>query len=372
MITNELIILIGILGTAILAIFFLVILFYSKQEGLKTISLGSIRGDQKNKPAHNNICKYVSPDGSFECYEQALQGEKHCILHIDFPKDDKEFERIADMKNKKVAEKIGNDDFCFIGAKLGRIVFRNLQIRATEIAFDYANLGDVWFENVHAILTIGVTFDNAIINGLVIFDKKTNIDGEIRFDKAWVGIASFQEAKMMFVSFEEARICQIEFSPDTYIAGLSFRGAEFGCPEFQEEACKVAKNISESQGNREEADYYHYREMEAKRKQKHRFWSFLELPVQYCFGYGVYPSRVFITWFAFILVFASVYWLGNGIEETNSLLECIYFSLLTATTSAYGSFHPASPYQAVVGLESILGIFMWATLIATFARKYMR
>lgn len=102
MITNELIILIGILGTGILVIFFLVILFYSKQEGLKTMSLDFIRGDQKNKPAHN-ICKYVSPDGSFECYEQALQDEKYCILHIDFPKDkeSQEFKRIADMKNKK-------------------------------------------------------------------------------------------------------------------------------------------------------------------------------------------------------------------------------------------------------------------------------
>jgi hypothetical protein len=159
MITNELIILIGILGTVILVIFFLVILFYSKQEGLKTISLGSIRGDQKNKPAHNNICKYVSPDGSFECYEQALQGEKHCILHIDFPKDkeSQEFERIADIKNKKVAEKIGNSDLCFVGAKLNEIVFSNLQIGAGKLGFvdfHYAILGDVLFE--HAISGYGI------------------------------------------------------------------------------------------------------------------------------------------------------------------------------------------------------------------------
>jgi len=207
----------------------------------------------------------------------------------------------------------------------------------------------------------------------VAFDKKTKIDGEINFSRARVGLVSFQEAKTMFVSFENAQIHQyVEFSPEADIAGLSFRGTEFPLAESQEEACRMAKGISENLGDREEADYYYYREMEAKRKLKHPLKSFLEMPVQYCFGYGIYPLRVFFTWFTLILIFALVYWLGNGIEEANSLLECVYFSIQAAVTSGYGAYHLRSIFNIVGSLEVILGIFMWATLIATFARKYMR
>lgn len=207
---------------------------------------------------------------------------------------------------------------------------------------------------------------------MVLFDKKTKIDGEIDFSRARVGLVSFQEAKTMFVSFENAQIYYVEFSPEADIAGLSFRGTEFSLAESQEEACRMAKGICENLGDREEAGYYYYREMEAKRKLKHPLKRFLEMPVQYCFGYGIYPLRVFFTWFTLILIFALVYWLGNVIEEANSLLECVYFSIQAAVMSGNGAYHPRSIFNIVASLEVILGIFMWATLIATFARKYMR
>lgn len=94
------------------------------------------------------------PDSIFKCDERALQGEKYCVLHIDFPKDKQRFERISKMKAEKVVEKIRNGDFFFMGAKLDRVIFNNLEIQAIDITFDYATLSFVAFDNVHAILKI--------------------------------------------------------------------------------------------------------------------------------------------------------------------------------------------------------------------------
>lgn len=90
----------------------------------------------------------------------------------------------------------------------------------------------------------------------MIFDKKTVIEGEISFNQALVNDVSFQKAKTDFIPFEGARIYQIEFSWDANVAGLSFRGAKFIWGAECQEACRVAKDICEDAGDREEADYY--------------------------------------------------------------------------------------------------------------------
>lgn len=126
------------------------------------------------------------------------------------------------------------------------------------------------------------------------------------------------------------------------------------------------------------ADYYFYREMEAKRKQKSRIVRFLEWPFQYIFGYGTKWERVLITWFVVVLGCAFLFWVGNGIEANtlktvNSLWQNIYFSVVTATTLGYGDYHPKPGfYQVLASIEAIFGTFMWAAFIVIFARKYMR
>ena len=108
-------------------------------------------------------------------------------------------------------------------------------------------------------------------------------------------------------------------------------------------------------------------------KERSVYWGFLELPVQYIFGYGVYPWRVIATWLLTVFSLAFVYWLGNGVEAANSLVEYIYFSVVTAATPGYGGYRPKPGfYQGMASFEAIFGTFMWAAFIATFARKYMR
>jgi hypothetical protein len=114
-------------------------------------------------------------------------------------------------------------------------------------------------------------------------------------------------------------------------------------------------------------------------KERHIYRGFLELPIQYIFGYGVYPWRVIATWFITVFSLAFVYWYGNGIlpadgiGHIDSLSENIYFSIVTAATPGYGGYRPAPGfYQNLAIFEAIFGTFMWAAFIATFARKYMR
>ena len=168
----------------------------------------------------------------------------------------------------------------------------------------------------------------------------------------------------------------------------------------------MARIAQERRGDRTAADYYFYREMEAKRKRKYLtfslkpflsllrklkfekalakytgflekkrrvYWGFLELPIQYIFGYGVHPWRVIATWLLTVFSLTFVYWYGNGVEAANSLWECLYFSVVTAATPGYGGYNPQPGFfQGLASFEAIFGTFMWAAFIATFARKYMR
>jgi hypothetical protein len=160
----------------------------------------------------------------------------------------------------------------------------------------------------------------------------------------------------------------------TEIKGVcSFKKAKFKYPKAQEEACRTARITQERIGDRVEADYHFYREMEAKRKHKHPIIRVLELPVQYIFGYGVHPWRVITTWLVAVFCLASVYWIGNGVVAADSFWEYFYFSVVTAATPGYGGYKPVTGfYQALASFEAIFGTFMWAAFIATFARKYMR
>lgn len=158
------------------------------------------------------------------------------------------------------------------------------------------------------------------------------------------------------------------------VVSLSFRGAKFKDPLSQESVCRLAKNLAETNGNKNEADYHFYREMEAERTQ--RPWH-IRLPeyifIQRILGYGVHPWWLWAWWFLFVGIFAAIYWIGKGVNGANQPLDYIWFSITVAVTPGFAGFQPAPGlFQVVAGLEAIIGTFMWAAFIATFARKYMR
>ena len=331
------------------------------------------------------MCEYTFRDGE-RCKEEAMPNSKYCILHVELPEDEEseEFKRINGLKEEIVREKISKGDFNFEGAKLLEVDFSERTIKGSltfidaviekAARFEGVNIGKLaWFTGAKIIG--GVSFKDAKIGRVARFDEVeiggdtvfvgAEIGGDARFDGAKIGENAW---------FKEAKIGGDASFSLTEIKGVcSFKDAKFKKPQAQEVACRTARKTQERIGDRVSADYHFYREMEAKRKQKHPIIRVLELPVQYIFGYGVHPWRVITTWLVTVFVLAFVYWLGHGVVAADSFWGCLYFSIVTAATPGYGGYHPnPGCYQGLASFEAIFGTFMWAAFIATFARKYMR
>jgi len=166
----------------------------------------------------------------------------------------------------------------------------------------------------------------------------------------------------------------------------------------------------EDRGNKNEADYYFYREMEAIRtkngikgtsklrwpwnmrvfkphdsKSKRwlkligsKIWRFGRYNlfeyvfIQGIFGYGVHPLRLFGFWILMAVAFASFYWYFDAVEGARTSVDYIWFSIATSATPGYALYNPIGHYKIVTGIQAIIGTFMWAAFIATFARKWQR
>ena len=247
------------------------------------------------------------------------------------------------------------------------------------VLFDESTFsGDAEFDG--ATFSGDAVFDGTTFSWAVLFDGAT-FSGDARFDRAtFSGDARFNRAKL------EGDV-------------LTFRDATFVHAISQERASRRAKNVLAKAGNRDEEEYHFYREMEAKRIQKGikgnsglvlgylllkaetgSFWKFffydvLEFVfVQKIFGYGVHPFRLFGWWLVFVVIFAVIYSINGAIEQpdTRQWYDYLWFSIATAATPGYALYKPLGLFKIIAGIEAILGTFMWAAFITTFARKFSR
>jgi len=218
----------------------------------------------------------------------------------------------------------------------------------------------------------GVAFLDAVIRGNVKFDNAT-INGDVGFDGVEIkGSADFNGVTIEGdASFQGVKIRK----------ELNFRDSQgkftgkFTQLKAEENACRAAKQNCEQRGAREDADYYYYREMAARRKQRPerflpRLKNHLEWLVQYPLGYGAYPRRLLLTWF--VVAFASAF----SLAWASGRLEDAPFGFVAAFIPGFAirESHPIPNIYAwvVVGTEAIFGAFLWAAFILVFARKYMR
>jgi hypothetical protein len=58
--------------------------------------------------------------------------------------------------------------------------------------------------------------------------------------------------------------------------------------------------------------------------------------------------------------------------EVRQLYDYFWFSVATAATPGYALYKPVGMFKFIAGTEAILGTFMWAAFITTFARKFSR
>lgn len=115
------------------------------------------------------MCDYTLRSGK-KCQEPSYVNSNSCILHMDFPerKDSKEFQEIKELKNKKINEKMENNDYNFEGAKLYEIKIRKKNIEGTLIFDNSQILKDIEFFSVK--INGDIKFGVSNINGDIIFN----------------------------------------------------------------------------------------------------------------------------------------------------------------------------------------------------------
>ena len=290
----------------------------------------------------------------------------------------------------------------------------------------YANFGDTtfgWYANFREAEFRGCAdFRRATFGGSAEFGR-TTIRGGANFEgTSFIGTANFigtefnlyaEFSRSIFsgeVNFSEAVFSdRVNFNGTKFEGDLlTFKNAAFTRLSFQEKACRKAKNAMAKAGNRDLEEYHFYREMVAKRGQNglikgsnvlyrrrknlrtenlsviRRFlWYdvFEYIFIQKIFGYGVYPWWLIAWWGGFVILFGIAYWAGNGIDGAVNAFDYFKVSFATAIAPGYIAviINPASTgyrlaptYQAAAIAETIIGTFLWAGFIATFARRYMR
>ena len=89
-------------------------------------------------------------------------------------------------------------------------------------------------------------------------------------------------------------------------------------------------------------------------------------------------------WGIIIILFGIIYHLGNEVNGTTGLFQCMIISFATAIAPGYAAsivqpiqsvgsgFHFTAIYKVVAMAETIVRTFLWAGFIATFAKRYMR
>lgn len=340
---------------------------------------------------------------------------------------DAKFRDVKIKRDAKFRDTEIDGNVSFYDAEIGRDAdFRDAKISKFAI-FNHAEIGGLAdFSNAEiggsvnfsdAEIGIDTSFSNADIKGYTDFSD-TEISGDVSFYNVEIGgYASLCDAKIGGnVSFYSAKIDgnadfnnakigrNISTRDVKFKKILNFENVECDDQSSVEELCRIAKKIHENRGNKDKADYYFYHEMVAMRKQKYLKFSFnsvlkffeskfkkltndnffkkflkkkrivymgfLELPLQYCFGYGVHPWRVMGTWITVMLIFTGIYLTQTW--DYSQILNVSYSSVVTAITPGFGKYKPDGWYQIAASAEAIIGTFLWATFIATFSRKYMR
>lgn len=313
------------------------------------------------------------------------------------------FSRNADFSIATFSRNVDFKDAIFSGfadfstASFTRVAGHEDQNFSGIVDFRSATFG--WFADFKYTTFRGmVHFRGVTFTGLADFSNST-FSGNVGFnDAAFSADADFSNS----IFSGDADFGRTKFDGDD----ITFRDAIFTYKGYQEDACRRAKNVQAKTGNREEEEYYFYREMEAKRIQKGirrnsglglrecfkniDTWSFRRfffhdvieyIFVQGMFGYGVHPKRLIISWGAIVLAFGFIYWYGDGIIGTTDRLDYIKVSFATAIAPGYiaaiinpesAGYRLVPAYQLVAMIETIVGTFLWAGFIATFAKKYMR
>jgi hypothetical protein len=372
-------------------------------------------------------CKYPLSGGK-QCLEDVFE-DGYCILHVDIPEendDNVEFMKINSLKTNKFKEKIDSGDYNFEGAILDEIIlshlkiqrdliFRRVKIRKSVKLTDSDIEGYV--DLSQSIINKDLYFLNLNINGSLALEK-SEVFGDIEFDSnirvlGRVALAKSKIHKNVYIhnsiidkgiGFKGAQILNnldisiseikgsvifneviivglINFLGTSFEKEVNFDDADIKNPRSQVVAFQTARKSYEELMRYDIADEYHFKEMVARRKQKSWFIRSLEyIFLEWLLKYWTDFKNVLITWFFFVFIFFSLsYWIFGAIIKssdmvtTSNFLDCLYFSIVTATTLGYGDFLPVNTFfRLIAGFEAIFCTFLMIAFTTIVARKYTR
>jgi len=150
--------------------------------------------------------------------------------------------------------------------------------------------------------------------------------------------------------------------------------------EQAKEVYLLLKNNFHSIGRYEDESWAFKKEKDMER-QSYRHFKSLHKWLWSCFlnalfGYGEKPDRVIISAIIIILIFTflfMIFGISNtsiGIFTLKNFKDCIIFSFITFTTLRYGDLRPLESWSRIFsGTEALIGVFMMALFVYTFARR---
>ncbi len=240
----------------------------------------------------------------------------------------------------------------------------------------------------------------------VIFEKRGCFDGAV------IKAGTFEDAELRHVTFRDVDLSNVFTTgaslEEAYMAEARWGRVERGplgkklvvkeetiaMEEGTRDAIKRAeaahRNLKESYKN--EGDYamageFFIREMALRTRalrmdKEYAAWVANNIVSVLC-GYGERPTRVIFWWFAFVCIFASIYFTGQLIAPSDGsgidygtgggFLTCLYFSIVTFTTLGFGDIQPVTDAgRAVAGVEAFTGAFMIALFVLVFGRRMIR
>lgn len=327
----------------------------------------------------------------------------YCILHE--PNPEKPVEPFREKLLEQLEEK-DNTNIHFVGYHFpeGFSEFANLVENAT---------GEKLY-SLDAIFDLAIFHDRINFMGLTFQGEasfyKTKFKDMVLFDKA-----TFEEdVGFKYAIFGDS----VKISDCTFQKQLHLYETNFANPSDAEVLYRKASRILEEEGLRDFSDYHFRQEMRAKRKQlfphnfinatpnkikgwirklkskieniRRRQWyintkelrdKVISYLIDLTTGYGTSWVRVLGSWVIVISGFWGGYSFFDSLQYTASqnisngvsVIEKLYFSIITFTTLGYGDLVPKGTiWKLVSGSESIIGGILMATFVLVLGRKFMK
>ena len=231
----------------------------------------------------------------------------------------------------------------------------------------------------------GARFFQANLSGASLF--KANLDG------ANLNEANLKDANLLGIRLENARLEHTHWGQTLLQEKLAMAAQKAGkkteAQQLYGEAEEVARYLTNESEKRRQYDvggHFYQLERVMRRKQMRPFsgaWLWSKLVDILC-GYGENASRVISFSLSVIVMSAAVYFFlgvrdGNGMlifnadksiqDNTLCFLECVYFSVITFTTTGYGDISPVGFSRVVAATEAFIGAFAISLFVVVFMRK---